>query len=384
MRELFPTLTEVRIKQIAEAKTVATKKAHLEDSFENLIKEVAQLSYIHKDWLLFFRGQNSDHRNSRNSKSTFLPSIYRTKKGTLSEKERTSRFSILEGASIMLVKLLERRNILGYQDVKQRKEIQWSILQHYEVCDTPYLDLTQSLRVACSFACLKYESVGANNEKIKIKPNKGYLFVFALPYFTNRISVNSEHDLINIRLLSICPPDALRPHHQEGFLVGTTNIAEDYKLKQELDFNRRLVAKFEFHNDNTFWGKDKSSQIGKKLLYPQRDSVGEICQTIRNIKESGVFEAPIKKFNILWKGLETLITPLAPNKKSVKEKLDYFRSFHSIDVIGLKEIRNLCAFKNKLDKDLNYSNKVIWENYLLLYLLKEKIEENMTRLIAEY
>jgi len=60
------------------------------------------------------------------------------------------------------------------------------------------------LRVACSFATMDNENEFA------------YIFVFGLPYFTNRITINSEHDIINIRLLSICPPTALRPYFQEG------------------------------------------------------------------------------------------------------------------------------------------------------------------------
>ena len=69
--------------------------------------------------------------------------------------------------------------------------MQWSILQHYEVCGTPLIDFTHSFRVACSFAQLENES------------DRAYIYVFGLPYITNRISINSEHDLINIRLLSI-------------------------------------------------------------------------------------------------------------------------------------------------------------------------------------
>lgn len=376
MRELFQELTKKKITKNAKDKLVPQNNAQQVNSLENLIEEVAKLSYIHKDWLLFFRGQHKDYKNSRNSKSTFLPSIYRTKKGKLSEKECVSRFSILEGASHILVKLLERKNILGYQDVKLRKEIQWSILQHYEVCYTPYLDLTQSLSVACSFAVLPDKKTGE-------RPGKGLLFVFALPYFSNRISINSEHDLINIRLLSICPPAALRPHHQEGFLVGTTNIAEDYTMKHELDFNRRLIAKFEFKNDDTFWGNNKPSQKEKDLLYPPVDTMDDLCQKIKNIKESGFFKDPIKSFKLLWQELETFITPLTPDNKSVKEKLTDLRLNYNIDVLKLKEIHELCVFKDKLYKDKLLSHKQILDKFLILYLLMEQIEENKPRIIAE-
>ena len=62
---------------------------------------------------------------------------------------------------------------------------------------------------------------------------------FGLPYITNRISVNSEQDLVNVRLLSICPPDALRPYFQEGYLAGTDEVTTDYDSKDELDFTKR-------------------------------------------------------------------------------------------------------------------------------------------------
>ena len=114
--------------------------------------------------------------------------------------------------------------------MRRRKYVQWSILQHYEVCATPLLDLTHSLLVACSFAFLS----GASEPLV---------LVFGLPFFTNRISINSEHDLVNVRLLSICPPEALRPYFQEGYLAGTDGVLAEFDSKTELDFANRLVAK---------------------------------------------------------------------------------------------------------------------------------------------
>lgn len=69
-----------------------------------------------------------------------------------------------------------------------------------------------------------------NNEEF------GYVYVFGFPYITNRISRNSEHDLINVRLLSICPPTALRPYFQEGYLAGTDEVTTNFDSKSELDF----------------------------------------------------------------------------------------------------------------------------------------------------
>ena len=119
----------------------------------------------------------------------FYPSIYRG--DYLSHAELRNRFDILDGCSKALAQLFEENKIDGYRDVKRRKLIQWSILQHYEVCSTPLLDFTQSLRVACSFAYLNNNS------------DKAFVFMFGLPYLTNRISLNSEHDIVTVRLLSI-------------------------------------------------------------------------------------------------------------------------------------------------------------------------------------
>ncbi len=176
-------------------------------SYRKLMEHVARLSYANKDYLLFFRGQPNDYKNKAGA-SSFYPSIYRGER--LSRSELEIRFDILSSASMRLSEAFTREKIEGAGEVRRRKYIQWSILQHYEVCPTPLLDLTHSVRVACSFAFL--DSTGEDP----------YVFVFGLPYITNRISVNSEHDLVNVRLLSICPPDALRPFSKKGIFPVPT------------------------------------------------------------------------------------------------------------------------------------------------------------------
>ena len=130
-------------------------------TFIDLIKKVAILSFHNKDYLLFFRGQKRDHLN-RAGNSSFYPSIYRTRGSeNLSSELLNIRFKILEQASSLLIKKFGDQGITdSIGELKRRKYIQWSILQHYEVCDTPLLDLTQSLRVACTFAQQKADKVG--------------------------------------------------------------------------------------------------------------------------------------------------------------------------------------------------------------------------------
>ena len=126
----------------------------------------AKLSFKNKDYLLFYRGQTTDFVNKAGS-STFYPSIYRG--DYVLARELAYKFDVLNGLSKSLVGLFEKNKIEGSNELKKRKLVQWSILQHYGVYETPLLDFTHSLRVACSFALID-------------NPNSfGYVFIFGLP-----------------------------------------------------------------------------------------------------------------------------------------------------------------------------------------------------------
>lgn len=264
-------------------------------SFRNLMQHVARLAYSNKDHLLFFRGQASDHKNKARA-SSFYPSIYRGER--LSQSELDVRFGILSSASKRLSEAFQREKIEGAPEVRKRRLIQWSILQHYEVCATPLLDFTQSLRVACSFAHAG-QSV-----------DDPFVFVFGLPYLTNRISVNSEHDLVNVRLLSICPPDALRPYFQEGYLAGTDEVTTDYLSKSELDFNNRLIAKFQISKKPGFWGQG-FDPIPVEALYPKNDRIEALCREIGQEAGGGIEATELGAFLQLWAAIESRLLTLA-------------------------------------------------------------------------
>ena len=294
MRSIDGKLPE-EISKILGPNLVAASEGHEVLSFRTLVELVAKTAYLNKDYLLFFRGQNTDYVNKVN-KSTFYPSIYRGE--YLQQREVNYRFEILSGACHLLVKRFEKAKVTGTAELRRKKLIQWSILQHYEVCATPLLDFTQSLRVAASFAQL-------NNER-----DTSFVYVFGMPYLTNRISNNSEHDLVNIRLLSICPPEALRPYFQEGYLAGTEDIENSYDSKSELDFNNRLVAKFRIPNSNQFWGRNFQA-IPKSALYPKGDQIEVICREIRDEVERDLHPGQIGEFLKAWSTIESSITELA-------------------------------------------------------------------------
>lgn len=264
MREITPSFFPDLEKHV-EGQVLRKTAPYPIQSYHELVRKVAQLSFLNKDFLLFFRGQDQDYQNKAGT-STFYPTIYR--KDILTSQEVRARFEMLEAAACKLTEAFEREKLDGRADLRRKQYIAWSILQHYGVCDTPLLDLTQSLRVAATFA------------QMDNKAERGMVYVFGLPYTTNRITYNSEQDLVIVRLLSICPPQALRPYFQEGYLCGTLDITDSYTNKSELDFKNRLVAKFSIPTDKSFWG-NSFSRIPKNLLFPENDLVEELCVRVR-------------------------------------------------------------------------------------------------------
>ncbi len=362
MRPISGTILTKELKKHTSAKDVAINKGYFVNTYRELVEQVAKLSYLNKDYLLFFRGQTSDYKNKA-GKSTFYPTIYRS--DYLTQQELDYRFDKLYSASKILAELFKKHRIEGQYELRRKKFIQWSILQHYEVTETPLIDITQSIRVACSFAQL-------NN-----KQETAFIYVFGLPYYTNRISINSEHDLINIRLLSITPPKALRPYFQEGFLVGTDDITNEYERKEELDLNNRLIAKYEIPNSKSFWGRS-FDRIPKNALYPEKDAIEKICRNIGRDLRSEVTPSNIGVFLKLWASLEQTI---------LKRARLYIREVHNIrnaiyvlfkyeeEKYGLyKELDYLRTFRNNVvHKPTTVNNENLNKNIQLLQQLKKKI-----------
>lgn len=318
-------------------KNVGKDDGFLIQTYRELVEQVAKLAYLNKDYLLFFRGQKNDFKNKA-EKSTFYPTIYRGDHVT--QEELDYRFDKLNSASKILVELFSKHKIQGLTELKRKKLIQWSILQHYEVTETPLIDITQSLRVACSFAQLLNEYKTA------------YIYVFGLPYYSNRISTNSEQDLVNIRLLSITPPKALRPYFQEGFLIGTDDITNEYENKSELDLNNRLIAKFKIPNNDDFWG-EHFDRIPKDALYPQNDIIEEICKEIENQIQIELAPLNIGNFLKLWANLENSL---------IKRSQKYTRETHRLRdalYILMKYEENLAHIYREIDSIRMFRNKVV-------------------------
>ena len=265
MREITPQLTEDLRRHFGDA--VARRDAYPIATYNALVRKIAELSYLNRDNLLFFRGQSRDFRNKAGA-STLYPSLYR--RNVLSKGKLEYEFDLLEELSALLIEETRKVDRKSADEIRRRQYIQWSLIQHYGVHETPLLDLTQSLRVACSFA----QSGSGTTE--------GFVYVLGLPYLPNGISINSEQEIVNIRLLSTCPALAMRPYFQEGFLVGTPDLTDNYDDKNELDFNRRLVAKFKIPCAPGFW-EGNPGRVPEELLFPgeDEDPMLKICTALR-------------------------------------------------------------------------------------------------------
>ena len=304
-------------------------------TFRRLVEIVAETAYLNKDYLLFFRGQNHDHKNKAGN-STFYPTIYRG--DYLQQREVNYRFEILAGVSRMLVERFSEEKITGKDELRRKKLIQWSILQHYEVCATPLLDFTHSLRVAASFA------------QLGSKEKYAYVYAFGLPYLTNRISYNSEHDLVNVRLLSICPPEALRPYFQEGYLAGTEDIENVYDSKTELDFNNRLIVKFRIPATKKFWGSN-FDPTPRTALYPKGDRIQAICSEIGEEVKKDLQPGQIGEFLKGWAEIETFLMQQADMHKHRRSPLEAIRRLRRLPAFNeelLFQIDRLRRFRNQL------------------------------------
>jgi hypothetical protein len=247
-----------------------------------LAKRVAELQFHNRNFVLLFRGQEDDFKN-RERNSTIKPSLLRgpSPERLPSNEDLASRFDKLKRAEQLLVSEYDNEGLDGLQRLQRQRILRWAILQHYQICDTPLLDITQSLRIAASFATERAQG-------------DAYVFVLGVPNVSGAITASAEAGLQVIRLASVCPPTAVRPHIQEGYVVGEYPDFSDLEQKQhythyEMDFGRRLIGKFCFDPDD-FWSRSGSfPKVPPRALYPTspRDPLRDVAERIeRRLRQS--------------------------------------------------------------------------------------------------
>lgn len=239
---------------------VRKDNGRLVESYLDLAQKIAELQYRNRDYVLMFRGQATDYKN-RQANTSLRPSMFRSRESISNSADIQMRYDRLRRAEEILV---ARYSHMGHDRLKRYQLIRWAILQHYEVCDTPLLDVTSSIRIAASFASMS-------------NTPEAFIYALGLPNVSGAITASAEASVTILRLSSVCPPEAVRPHIQEGYLLGeypeisTWNQKRQYE-NYETDFGLRLVAKFRFR-PSSFWQADQDfPQVPRSALYPASEN----------------------------------------------------------------------------------------------------------------
>lgn len=262
--------------EIVSNTVVRRSPGHHVRTYVELAQKVAALQFLNREYVLLFRGQSIDYKTSAGL-STIKPTIFRSRaQGKVpSRSTLAARFARLRTAEERLLLRYTGEALLGADRLSRHRLLRWSILQHYDVCATPLLDVSQSLRVAASFATSDDH-------------DSAFVYVLAVPNLSGAVTASSEASMQIVRLSSACPPSAMRPHLQEGYLLGEypeiADVAPSGSYQHsEMDFGRRLVAKFRFQPDH-FWRSDTFPKLAIKALYPtgSRDPLEQIMTDLKH------------------------------------------------------------------------------------------------------
>jgi FRG domain len=279
-QKMWSFLDRSRNCQITTNTRIREGAGHKVGSYLELARKIAELQFLNRDHVLLFRGQGGDHRNVKGNTSV-KPTLFRPEgKGNPDRATLERRFALLARAERALVTRYQAAGFRGLDRIKRHHVLRWSILQHYEVCATPLLDVTHSIRIAASFASLSREDLA-------------YVFVLGVPNLSGAITASAEAGLQIVRLASVCPPSAVRPHIQEGYLLGqypeiTGVVERENYFHYEMDFGLRLVAKFRFE-PASFWQDRDFPKVTRSALYPSAkdDPLYQLALDVQKELEKG-------------------------------------------------------------------------------------------------
>ncbi|MHB1035560.1 MAG: FRG domain-containing protein [Pirellulales bacterium] len=257
-------------------KDVSDDPGCIVSNFVELMDRVAELTFWNPGLNLFFRGQTKNFTGVAGKEklgTSLLPSAYREPVSpNLAASEE--RFRQLAEMTLDAKKKLAR-----FRHDKERldefTELTWAVLQHYG-CETPLLDITQSLHVAASFATCTYSDGKETPAK-----DEGYVYVLGLPAMNGHLTFLAHEGMVMVKLQAACPPEAKRPHYQQGFLVGSIPSNPKPHSYRYRNLVLRLVGKFRIPEPSAFW-EGSYRHLSRKVLMPPDDDVAKIVQGIRS------------------------------------------------------------------------------------------------------
>lgn len=237
-------------------------------SYRELVEKVAFLASMNKRYALFYRGQRHDYNP--------LPMLFRDswrcfhddKTFKIGEEQLEAYWQVLDelGSEVFHICRNTAGGVPRKRGLRDIREVQWAVIQHYELWPTPLIDITSSLRVAATFAMGFQRGTAAEH-------SEGYLYVVAMPHLTGSIGFDIDRHIVLARLQSCVPATACRPHFQDGFLLGRFPMYEATpRIGKKSSLLRRLVAKFKLIDDGSFWNAD-FPMIPKAALLPDNDAL---------------------------------------------------------------------------------------------------------------
>ncbi len=256
IRNLSPTTADSGTSKLLSPVTTIT-------SYLELMQIVAFLAVMNKNVMLLFRGQVADN--------ALLPALHRPQRqgGRGADLTPLERWRILTAIDRSILPALKRYGLPRFRHLESHTIPfgRWAVIQHYECWPTPMLDFSSSLRVAASFA------FGPERKQA------GYLYVTGTPRLRSdlmplREKIGDDRDerregVLAVRLNSVCPPRATRPHLQEGVLLSRYPLRGAQDLEPEAnDFGNRIIAKFRLEDAGDFWSPPDFPCHSKKMLLP--------------------------------------------------------------------------------------------------------------------
>lgn len=268
-----PPLSSVQVR----SNSFWTQPVQEVESYRKLLELVAQIAALNPQYQLFFRGQTNNWIGG-GFDTTLYSGIWRD---PLSSKSLSARCAALNDASDAFQKAYARYYAkdpaakLFLKRLKQNPLVRWALLQHYGVCETPLLDVTRNLLVACTFA-----RMGAAS-------GHGYVYVLALPYLREAISIDDGEGMAVMSLLGVTPPSARRPLNQDGFLVSTSEWWR-YKASETTsdapgtgdrpNYYKRVIIAFRIPTSDSFYEGSGLSDLSNEWLCPIEDEFAHMLQ----------------------------------------------------------------------------------------------------------
>jgi hypothetical protein len=139
---------------------VRSSEGYKINNFRDLIDQVALVTLNNNNYEMYYRGQAGDYLNNqstyfstRKQKSMVMPSICRPEKKSDGSYKYSIRTKDIEDRYKKLFAFIEFANKQTRRQIPD--ETYMALIQHYEIMPTPFIDITQSLRVAATFALKK-------------------------------------------------------------------------------------------------------------------------------------------------------------------------------------------------------------------------------------